>query len=195
MIKEEVLPAEPYLVMVAGPNGSGKTTLTNLLRRDGIVFGEYINPDDIARSLLGIHPDPVRQAQNIADKLRETCLKERRSFSFETVMSHPSKVEILARAKEYGFFIQLFFIGVDDPRINVERVALRVMQGGHDVPTDRIVERWYRTMELLSQAISLSDQAYVFDNTATDGFRLVVGRQNGKTMMMLPPGQLPPLWI
>jgi predicted ABC-type ATPase len=88
-----------------------------------------------------------------------------RSFSFETVMSHPSKVEILARAREAGFFAQLWFVGTDDPQTNVERVALRVAQGGHDVPRDRIVARWKRTMELLSEAIRSANEAFVFDNS------------------------------
>jgi predicted ABC-type ATPase len=93
--------------MVAGPNGSGKTTLTRLLRQKGVEFGEYINPDDIARELEGSYDDRVRQAQTIADRRREACIEAKRSFSFETVMSHPSKVNILVRAKIAGFFVQL----------------------------------------------------------------------------------------
>jgi predicted ABC-type ATPase len=88
-----------------------------------------------------------------------------RSFSFETVMSHLSKVEILASARETGFFAQLWFVGTDDPQTNVERVALRVAQGGHDVPRERIVARWKRTMELLSEAIRSANEAFVFDNS------------------------------
>jgi predicted ABC-type ATPase len=154
--------------MVAGPNGSGKTTLTRWLQRRGVEFGEYINPDDIARTLLahGFSGD-VRSVQEQADLRREACIAEKRSFSFETVMSHPSKVDILVRAKEAGFFVQLIFVGTDDPRTNVERVALRVAQGGHDVPEDRIVARWHRTMALLHEAISAVDEAFVFDNSAT----------------------------
>ena len=85
-------------------------------------------------------------------------------------MSHPSKVDILARAQSAGFFTQLFFVGTDDPQTNVDRVALRVAQGGHDVPQDRIVARWTRTMELLRQAIAVCDDAFVFDNSAAAQF-------------------------
>jgi predicted ABC-type ATPase len=105
--------------MVAGPNGAGKTTLVWTLRQKGVEFGEYINPDDIARELQGSYDDRVRQAQSIADRRREACIEARRSFSFETVMSHPSKIDILARAKAAGFYVQLFFVGIDDPQTNI----------------------------------------------------------------------------
>jgi predicted ABC-type ATPase len=151
--------------MVAGPNGAGKTTLVRSLRQSGVDFGEYINPDDIAQELDGSYDERVRKAQLIAERRREACIEAKRSFSFETVMSHPSKLEVLLRAKQAGFFVQLFFIGTEDPQISIDRVALRVAQGGHDVPTDRIGPRWFRTMGQLCAAIQRSDRAFVFDNT------------------------------
>jgi predicted ABC-type ATPase len=153
--------------MVAGPNGAGKTTLTRWLRRHGVAFGEYINPDEIAEGLAGLNEDRVSEAQAIADGRRDACVEARRNFSFETVMSHPSKVDLLIRARAVGFFAQTFFVGTDDPRTNVERVALRVAQGGHDVPQDRIIARWKRTMELLHRAIDASDKTFIFDNSAS----------------------------
>jgi predicted ABC-type ATPase len=153
--------------MVAGPNGAGKTTLVRTLRQTGVEFGEYISPDDIARELPGSYDDRVRQAQVIADRRREACIEAKRSFSFETVMSHPSKIDILARAKAAGFYVQLFFMGIDDPQTNIERVQLRVTQGGHDVPIDKIVPRWKRAMALLHEAIKIADQSFLFDNSAS----------------------------
>src|ERR1700692_325435 len=100
--------------MVAGPNASGKTTLTRWLRERRVEFGEYINPDDIARELDGSEIARAAEAQAIADRRREACIAAKRSFSFETVMSHPSKVDVLVRAREAGFLVQLFFVGIDD---------------------------------------------------------------------------------
>jgi predicted ABC-type ATPase len=151
--------------MIAGPNGAGKTTLTRWLSAQGVDFGEYINPDDIAARLTGSYEARVLEAQGTADRRREDCLTERRSFTFETVMSHPSKVDLLVRARSVGFFTQMYFVGTDDPRTNIERVALRVSKGGHDVPLDRIVPRWNRTMELLHRAIDACDKALIFDNS------------------------------
>jgi predicted ABC-type ATPase len=157
---------DPFLLMIAGPNGAGKTTLIRNLRLKEVDFGEYINPDDIAKELQGSYDERVRHAQVIADRRREVCIEAKRSFSFETVMSHPSKVDILVRAKAAGFFVQLFFVGTDDPQTNIERVELRVAQGGHSVPHDRIVSRWKRTMALLHTAIKASDRSFLFDNSA-----------------------------
>ena len=157
----------PFLLIIAGPNGAGKTTLVGLLRRNGFEFGDYINPDDIANELEGPYDDRVRQAQLIADRRREACIEAKRSFSFETVMSHPSKIDILVRAKAAGYFVQLLFVAIDDPRTNIDRVQLRVAQGGHDVPLDKIVPRWHRTMTLLRSAIQAADRSFLFDNSAT----------------------------
>jgi predicted ABC-type ATPase len=142
----------------------------------------------------------VAQAQIIADQRREACVEARRSFSFETVMSHPSKVDILIRAKSVGFRVQLFFVGTNDPQTNVERVAVRVAQGGHEVPTDRIVARWHRTMQLLHQAIAVSDEAFIFDNSMTapdsTGPRLVF-RQRRAAGEVRDIKQFPPIpnWV
>jgi predicted ABC-type ATPase len=156
-----------FLQIIAGPNGAGKTTLTRRLLDSGIDLGEYINPDDIARELKGSYQARVARAQEKADMRRDACLVAKRSFSFETVMSHPSKVEFLARAKEVGYFVQLFFVGTDDPRTNIDRVALRVALGGHDVPRDRIIARWHRTMALLHRAMAISDRSFIFDNSTS----------------------------
>lgn len=153
--------------MIAGPNGSGKTTLTKWLQAAGIDFGEHINPDDIAQTLSGSYEERVREAQRVADVRRVACVERGLSFSFETVMSHPSKIEIVERAKAAGFFTQLFFVGIDDPQTNIDRVALRVSRGGHDVPKERIVARWHRTMDQLARAVATVDRAYIFDNSRT----------------------------
>src|SRR5262249_46849640 len=184
--------------MVAGPNGAGKTTLIRWLQRRGTDFGEYINPDDIAQELAGSYDERVRRAQSIADSRREECIEARRSFSFETVMSHPSKVDILLRAKQAGFFVQLFFIGTEDPQISADRVALRVAQGGHDVPKDRIAPRWFRTMNQLFSAIEASNRTFVFDNTSAGvdiGRRLVFVRDTSLVPPMIQWFPPIPEWV
>jgi replicative DNA helicase len=173
-----------------------------MLQARDIELGEYINPDDIAAELEGSYDERVAAAQQIADQRREVCIRERRSFSFETVMSHRSKLDLLVRAKEAGFFVQLFFVGTDDPRTNVERVALRVAQGGHSVPDDRIIARWVRTMSNLPDAIRLVDQTFVFDNSAAGlveagGPRLVFRRSIISGRNLRRSEQIPPVpdWV
>lgn len=97
----------PFLLILAGPNGSGKSTLTNYLIEAGIDFGEYINPDEIALAVGGPEPERSKRAQEMADHHRDLCLSKRSSFSFETVMSHPSKVDIMIRAVDAGYDVTL----------------------------------------------------------------------------------------
>jgi predicted ABC-type ATPase len=112
----------PFLLVIAGPNGSGKTTLTDYLLKAGIDFGEYINPDEIAATLDLPEPARSKQAQAIADVERDGCLTSRLSFSFETVMSHRSKVDFMIRADDAGYDVTIYFVCTSDPEINVRRV-------------------------------------------------------------------------
>lgn len=157
--------APPRLVLIAGPNGSGKSTITRKLMSSGADFGVYINPDEIAKQLDGNDMLNARRAQELAEKQRNELLEKGESHSFESVMSHPSKIDYLISAKHRGFHVTLIFVGVDDPKVNVARVAERVEQGGHDVPVDKIVSRYKRTMELLFDAAMVSDHAIIYDNT------------------------------
>jgi predicted ABC-type ATPase len=156
---------KPFVVVFAGPNGSGKSSLTRELQARGYELGSYINPDDIAAELSGSYEDRVRRAQAIADAHRAEAIESRKSFSFETVFSHSSKLDVLDQARLAGFDVLLFFVGLDDPLLNVERVSTRVQSGGHDVPADRIVARYHRTMTMLPDMIERIDRAWIFDNT------------------------------
>jgi predicted ABC-type ATPase len=100
-----------------------------------------------------------------ADFLRQKFLKQKISFTLETVMSHPNKVELLHQAQRTGYRTYLYFIATDDPEINISRVRNRVKLGGHSVPEDRIAPRYYRSLDLLTDAIRYSNRAYVFDNS------------------------------
>ena len=160
---------KPFLLVFAGPNGSGKSTLTNYLMNAGIDFGEYINPDEIAATLDLPEPQRSRQAQQIADFQRDRCLASKTSFSFETVMSHPSKVELMLRALNEVYDVALYFVCTSDPEINVSRVENRVRSGGHDVPNDRIVDSYWRSLGLLPKAALSARRTVVFDNSALLG--------------------------
>ena len=155
----------PVLTVIAGPNGSGKSTLIAYLRKNDVDFGTYINADDIAKELGLIGDEGAAHAQQIADEQRAESLKSGKTFSFETVMSHQSKVEFMQKARAADFKVQLFFVATGNPDININRVRGRVAAGGHDVPEDRIVKRYWRTLGLLTDAILASDNAVIFDNS------------------------------
>lgn len=99
------------------------------------------------------------------DFLRQKLLAQKLSFTFETVMSHPSKVDILIQAQAAAFRTYLYFVATDDPAINISRVRNRVALKGHDVPEDKIVTRYHRSLDLLVGAIRHTNRAYIFDNS------------------------------
>jgi len=162
---------KPRLIIVAGPNGAGKTTITEkLLRHEWMEECEYINPDFIAQNEFGNwnSPEAVIKAANFAKSLRENCLKNLMDMALETVFSTEEKVDFVMRAKSAGFFIRLFFVCTNDPSINAQRVAQRVMEGGHDVPITKIINRYYRAIANCIKALPLVDRIYFYDNSTTN---------------------------
>lgn len=108
------------------------------------------------------------------DFLRQKLLEKRVSFSFETVMSSPDKVLLFEQAQRLGYRTYLYYISTDDPLINLARVKARVNMGGHDVPEDKIVSRYHRSMNQLLAAIRYTNRAYLFDNSRDGSERLWV---------------------
>ena len=105
-------------------------------------------------------------AAAIADFLRIKMMQSDSSFSFESVFSHVSKIHELEEAKKANFKIYLYFITTSDPLINLQRVKNRAESGGHDVPKEKISDRYVRTMRNLYAAFKLADRAYLFDNSS-----------------------------
>ena len=177
-------PDKPRLIVVSGPNGAGKTSITEqLLRHEWMGGCVYVNADFIARDEFGDwnSPDAVLKAAIRAAEVREQCLKEGRNLAFETVLSMADKVEFIQRARDAGFFVRLFFVGTDDPSINAKRVALRVMEGGHEVPIGKIIARYTRSLANCSVAARIADRAYIYDNSVEQAsarllFRTAEGR-------------------
>ncbi|UYZ61599.1 zeta toxin family protein [Hymenobacter weizhouensis] len=104
-------------------------------------------------------------ASRVAEFLRYALLTARQSFTFETVMSHPSKLAFLRDAQTAGFRTYLYFVATEDPEINVGRVRARVQKKGHDVARDKIISRYARTLDSLFDAVRLVNRAFIFDNS------------------------------
>ena len=111
--------------------------------------------------------------------IRSRLLDAGRSFSFETVMSHPGKITLLRDARALGFRTYLYFVATDNVELNVGRVGVRVQVGGHAVPEQKIRERYRRSLDLLPQAVRAADRAFLFDNS-TEGHVLLAETTAGK---------------
>ena len=132
-----------------------------------------------AKRWPGEEMEPAYDAAALAAADRQVRLEAGTSFVAETVFSHPSKVELLADAAAHGFRVVLHIIAIPED-LAVARVIDRVANGGHDVPEEKVRERFGRLWSHLAEAIMLADEAHVYDNTrAATPFRLVATYLNG----------------
>ena len=159
---------DKILLVVAGPNGSGKTTLISNLYQNNIINFDYLNADLFAIEKFSyILDENEKNMQSMFYTMKEVnnYINSGKSFCYETVLSHPSKIELVQNAKEQGFKIVSIFVYTKSPEINIERVGKRFLQGGHNVPKDKIISRYYRSIELSKKLKELSDEYYEFDNS------------------------------
>ncbi|MCA1828652.1 MAG: zeta toxin family protein [Myxococcales bacterium] len=181
--------ARPIIVAIAGPNGAGKSTFLEAhLASAGLLF---LNADDLARELKV----DAATAAELANRLRVELVEQRETFVFETVLSDPvgDKVDFLAKAAAAGYTVVMVFIGIDDAGISEQRVAIRVLQGGHDVPTEKLSTRFPRTMKNLVSAIQKLPHVLVFDNSdLANPFRKVAEFRGGKPVSLNEPI---PRWV
>lgn len=104
-------------------------------------------------------------AATVADFLRHRLLAAGVSFTFESVMSHRSKLDFLRLAITKGYRTYLYYIATETPAVNVDRVSNRVSKGGHGVSTEKIVSRYAKSLALLAETMQTVDRAYRFDNS------------------------------
>lgn len=125
-------------------------------------------------------------ASCIASYLTGKLFETRQSFCLETVMSHPSKLEVLKEAKKYGFKTYLYFVFTEDPKLNIKRVADRVREGGHDVEKKKIAPRFKRSIRYLPDAITYADTTFIIDNSVD--FEVIAEIGKGKKFRSIKKG-------
>lgn len=179
----------PVLIALAGPNGAGKTTFFEAhLAAAGLRF---VNADVLAQ---GLAIDPY-EAARLADRIRRSLVAQRESFVMETVLSDPAgdKIAFLREAASSGYTVMLCFIGISGPAVSRERVAMRLSQGGHDVPDDKLESRYPRILANLGRALRELPHVLVFDNTnLARPFRFLAQTKNGEPLARKGPL---PAWL
>ena len=179
----------PIIVAIAGPNGAGKTTFYHVhLRSAGLPF---INADVLARN---IEMEPYSAAR-MADAFRREFVRRRESFVFETVFSDPvgEKLAFLKDAARGGYTVVLCYVGLAGPDVSEDRVAMRVSQGGHDVPSEKLGARFPRTIANFKAAIRELPHVLVYDNNdLTTPFRQVAVFEQGRLLAINEPV---PAWL
>lgn len=157
---------QPTVVVIAGPNGAGKSTAAPFLLKQALGILEFVNADQIATGLSAYAPETVafEAGRIMLRRLRELAATKV-SFAFESTLSSRTFAPFLARCKAQGYRIQIFYVALPSAELAVDRVALRVRFGGHNIPTEVVERRFLRSLKNLFELyIPLADRWVVLDN-------------------------------
>lgn len=182
LLREAARTGQPLLVALVGSNGAGKSTFyRDYIRPTGL---EFLNADVVAKELNPSNPESASyEAMQVIERQRTAYVAERRSFCFETVLSDPKgeKVAFLRSAREAGYQLVVVFIRIPSADYSALRVSQRVREGGHNVPADKLRDRFARTQSNVREALAIADLGLVFDNDNTHNpFRLSEICKNGR---------------
>ena len=174
-------PRKPNLYIIAGPNGAGKTTFARKFLPDYAKCLEFVNVDLIASGLSPF--DPERAALKAGRIMLEQIhsLAERGvDFGFETTLSGKTYVKVLEEVNKRGYLIHIFFLWISDVELALERIRLRVRNGGHHIPEDVVRRRFIRSLpNFLRIYKPLANSWVIFDNSG-DIPRMIAIEESGK---------------
>ncbi len=178
----------PSVLVLGGPNGSGKSTAAVRLLKETLKIVEFVNADEIAKGLSPFNPEGVAiQAGRIMLNRLDELAKRGESFAFESTLasrSFATWIEQLQRDQNYEF--RLVYIWLRDPLVNVERVRMRVMSGGHGIPESTIHRRYFRSVRNLFELyIPLANSWEIFDNSDAAEFRLIASGRAKKPAVVI----------
>lgn len=175
------------LWILAGGNGAGKSRFYETYLKDKNL--SFVNADRLAKEISEEQNDEVSKAAQ--SQAMNACLQKIQNgetFCFETVFSHESKIDLIKKAKANGYSVNLVFIHLEKPELNVARVFQRVENGGHDVPFEKIISRIPKSVENFKRAILIVDNAALVDNSSTqDPLRTVFLIKNSKIVHRVDP--------
>ena len=163
----------PVFVVVAGPNGAGKSSL---VRANPLGF-EVFNPDELAGQIGGSPVARMIHTGRMMHKLIGQAFQAGESFGIETTLSGHRTLALMAQAKEKGYTVALIYVGVDSLDLSKLRIGQRMKEGGHGVPERDVERRFPRSFANLPRALTIADQAQVFDNSLESGHRLIAEKK------------------
>jgi predicted ABC-type ATPase len=187
----------PWFWIVAGPNGSGKSTFVDagVAQRQAGVKLRLLNADIRTAEILAAEqdaPDANLRAAIEIDAEVAACIGRGDDFLVETVFSSDKYLDDIEDAKRCGYLIGMTYVCLASPMDSILRVGVRHSLGGHDVPADRIVARWERSIAILGRALPWIDELRVFDNSGS-GPPILIAVKRGGVLTLLAPGRIPAL--
>lgn len=172
--------------IIGGVNGTGKSSLTGVLRAQRNDLGVIVDVDRMT-ALAGVS---ALEGGKLAIRRIEDCLDKGISFTQESTLSGFRTAQTAKRAKEAGYAIRLFYIGLNTAEESLDRIANRVRRGGHSIGTEDVLRRFAARWEAVAKVLPYCDEAHFFDND--NGFVKVAEYLNGELRLV---GELRPDWL
>lgn len=164
----------PNLYIISGCNGAGKTTASYTILPEILDCKEFVNADEIARGLSPFQPESVAvQAGRIMLERIDELLKAEKTFAFETTLASRSYVHTIKRAKELGYTITLLYMWLPSPEMAIERVKQRVARGGHHIPDETVIGRYYGGIRNLFQLYMPVVDYWIISDTSESMYKIV----------------------
>ena len=158
----------PRIYVLAGTNGAGKSSIVGeMFLQEGV---QYFNPDNAAQRILSANPGMSQSEANSAawyegKRLLERAIQERLDFAFETTLGGKTFTNLLHKALAQGIEVRVWYVGLDSPELHIARVRSRVKHGGHDIPEERIRERYTQSRLNLIQLLPRLTELLLYDNS------------------------------
>lgn len=179
-------------IIFAGVNGAGKSTFYNM-SQDIPDFKETIriNTDEIVREIGDWRNDADQmKAGKIGIKLRNEAIRQGKSFNEETTLCGKTIIKLFEKLKENGYKIDLYYVGLKNSDIALERIKNRVANGGHNIPVEKVRKRYEESRSNLEKVIPLCNSVSVFDNS--ESFRRLATIKEGK---LIQKADKVPFWF
>ncbi|MCQ2380198.1 MAG: hypothetical protein MJ025_04675 [Victivallaceae bacterium] len=152
--------------MVAGPNGAGKTTFAMKYLPTVVSCRNFVNADEIARGLSPLNvASGLLEAGKIFLKTLDRKISERHDFAFETTLTGRMYLPMIAKWRQSGWEITMFYLYIPSVEFSMARVRQRVQQGGHDIPQEDILRRYPRSLRNLFDYAEICDRTICLENT------------------------------
>lgn len=175
------------MYIIAGCNGAGKTTASYTMLPEMLGCKEFVNADEIARGLSPFNPESVAlQAGRLMIERVMNLMKDGLDFAFETTLATRSYVKLIKKAHDAGYFVTLLFFSLPTAEQAIKRVAKRVSQGGHNIPTDVILRRYDAGLRNFFQLYTpVVDFWSLYDNNTCPTKRIASGWNGGEKMEVM----------
>lgn len=168
------------LYIIAGCNGAGKTTASYTVLPEMLNCKEFVNADEIAKGLSPFNADAVAvEAGRLMLSRIAMLLEKRETFSIETTLATRSYLNLVKKAQSQGYSVMLLFFWIDSPALAKNRVAQRVREGGHSIPSDVIERRYFNGLKNLFEIfMPIVDDWCLYDNNSTLAQLVATGGRN-----------------